>query len=270
MKRIFKLIFLAIIFLNISCQKKSEIKFNGTTSFTLKPDKLEVENIEIRKWRVGPLGRQLVSKGISFSVAFPQIERDDLEKMGKNFGVDSWLIKIKKRAYAQNTVLGYMYIPLIVPGTQAKNKYRRHQIKTGTFSVYYAAAAVSTRFEKMLCPAFDHNKLIEKTFLKPSPTSTTSFFAGAMEEKRILAKVEPYSYSGNTLNGGKELIGEYNVEVALFNYKDKTKKSNFVPVPQDIIIKDEELVSIRGCTNFKAPPPQEDIDKTQLFKWKRD
>ncbi len=203
-------------FILFSCNEYAPIQ-NTPSGIFVTASQLKIDNYVNEIWRVGPLKRQKVSKGFRLDITFPYLKRSDLDTLLKEYGVNAWLIKIRKRAYSVNTVLGYLYIPLIIPGIQGKSKYRRHQIKQGAISVYYAAAAISKRFENFICPAFDHNKTLDDVEIDDRTISMDRFFAGRQTDTYVAAKVEKFSYSGNTLNGGQSLEGEYTIQVAMYN-----------------------------------------------------
>lgn len=261
-------ILFGILSLTFSCSKKSEIKFTEN-AFYINPKETGISGVKIEKWRVGPLRKQELSKGVTAYISFPQLKREDLERLISEFGIDSWLVKVKKRSFSVNTTLGYLYIPLIVPGTQGRNKNRRHQIKKGTFSVYYSAAAISKRFENFECPAFSHDRYVDKVSIDGRAVTLDQLFAGPLEETYIGAKVTEYSYSGNILNGGQSIEGEYTVEIALYNHKDKKKKSNFIELVEAMNITSERRRAISGCEGFQIPAKEEDVDKMRLFRWKK-
>lgn len=257
------------LFLTLSCTKQVELGFKGS-NFFFKPAGMAITNVKTERWMVGPKRKQTVSKGITVQVTFPQFDRADLEKIANEQGIDSWLVKVRKRAFAVNTVLGYVYIPLVVPGTQGDNKFRRHQIKKGGFSIYYSAAAISKRFERLACPAFSHDRYINDVTIDDRGISLDQVFGGSLEEAYVPAKVLEFSYSGNIFNGGASLVGDYSVEIALYNHKDKRRKSNFVELSELVRVTDERRDNVDGCEGVGIPEKEEDVDKMRLFRWKND
>ncbi|OIQ19210.1 MAG: hypothetical protein BM556_07950 [Bacteriovorax sp. MedPE-SWde] len=255
-----------IIILAQSCTKHSEIKFTDN-AFYINPESTGLSDYRIEKWRVGPLRKQELSKGVTVFISFPQLKRPDLEKLISKYGIDSWLVKVRKRSFSVNTVLGYLYIPLVIPGTQGRNKHRRHQIKKGAFSIYYSAAAISKRFEGFECPAFEHDRYIDKVEIHKRALNLDQIYAGALEESYIGPKVTEFGYSGNILNGGASIEGEYTVEIALYNHKNKKKKSNYIELVESANITSEKRRQISGCEGFKIPTKEEDVDKMKLFRW---
>lgn len=224
---------------------------------------------KIDKWKVGPLRKQLVSKGVTNSIQFPQFDRESLDRLITDFGVNSWLVRVRRRAYSVNTTVGYMYIPLVVPGTQAENKFRRHQIKGGVFSLFYSAAAVSKRFENFECPAFNHDRLITEANISKSSDKNEVLYNGVTDNVIVQAPVTEFNYAGNILNAGETLVGDYDVDLALYNHKFKERKSNFVTLNSYVSVKRESRITINGCEGFKIPPKEEDVDRAKLFRWSR-
>jgi len=257
-----------ILLLTSSCSKKSEITFTDN-AFYINPKNTGLSDVRVNKWYVGPSRKQEVSKGVTAFISFPLLERKDLDRLIMDFGIDSWLVKVKKRSFNVNTTLGYLYIPLIIPGTQGRNKNRRHQIKKGTFSVYYSAAAISKRFELFECPAFSHDRYVDKVEIEKRAITLDQLFAGPLEETYIGAKVTEFSYSGNILNGGSSVVGEYTIEIALYNHKEKKKKSNYIELVEALNVTSERQRAISGCEGFQIPTKEEDVDKRKLFRWKR-
>ncbi len=257
-------IFLILIY---SCTEYASVRKTDSGMYVT-PTQLKIVNHKDEVWRVGPLRRQTVSKGFRLDVTFPVFDREDLDDLIMKYGVNAWLIKIRRRSYYVNTVLGYIYIPLVVPGTQEKSKYRRHQIKQGAISVYYAAAALSKRFENFSCPAFEHNKYLDKVDLEERSFNIDSFYVGRQTDEYVEARVEKFSYSGNILNGGQSLEGEYSIQVAMYNSQSKRRKSNFVELKDLFTITREKSEQISGCEGFEIPTKASDeVDKRQLFKF---
>ncbi len=255
-------------FLLFSCSKEAEIKFKGS-SYYLDMEMAKLNSTKVDKWRVGPLRKQLVSKGVTTNISFPQIDRESLDRLITEFGVNAWLIRVRRRAYSVNTTVGYIYIPLVVPGTQSENKYRRHQIKGGVFSLFFSAAAVSKRFENFECPAFNHDRLITSVDISTSGNSNEVLYNGVTDNVAVQAPVVEFNYAGNILNAGESLVGDYDVDLALYNFKLKERKSNFVTLNTSVAIKKESRITINGCEGFKIPPKEEDVDRAKLFRWSK-
>lgn len=229
----------------------------------------KISDLKVEKWHVGPLRRQLVSKGVVATIDFPELDRENLDKIVQEEGVNSWIIRIRKRAFSVNTTVGHIYIPLVVPGTQADSKYRRHQLKRAAVSLYYPASSVSKRFEYFNCPAFNHDKLVKGIAIEEVSSSIDTLFNSVVDKVYVQAPVVEFNYSGNILNAGESIIGEYEVDLALYNYKTKERLTNFSTLKQIIVVKDESRITINGCQGAQIPPKEEDVDKMKMFKFKK-
>lgn len=264
MKKVFVLFLFFLLF--ISCTKNAEISFKGK-NFYLTVDSVKIADIKAERWAVGPLRKQEVSKGIVVTIDFPEIDRESLDKLVQEFGVNSWLVRVRKRAFSVNTIVGHIYIPLIIPGTQSDNKYRRHQLKRGAISLYYPAAAVSKRFEHFSCPAFNHDRLVKGVEIEAGSGTPDKLYNSVVDRAYIQAPVVEFNYSGNILNAGESIIGEYEIDLALYNNKLKERITNFTTLNEVVIVKDETRVNINGCEGFQIPAKEEDVDKVKLFRW---
>lgn len=246
-------IFLVLLFsfLFLSCDKKSEVVYSGKRVI-IRPINTGLEKISIIKWKVGMMRNITISRGVQMIINFPNIDKKHLRFLVDNYGVDSWVIKVKRRGMMRNETMGYLYVPIILPGQ--KNIMRINQLTTGSFKVFYAASAVSSRFSRLPCPAFKHDYLIEKVDLERSSPLVTNLIVSPVEEERILARVEEFNYANTVVNGGKELRGEYYLEIAFYNKERKVKLSNWIELDGVAKVLRERSVPIAGCENYKIPP----------------
>ena len=155
---------------------------------------------------------------------------------------------------------------------RSSEKYLRvKQIKTGVVNIYYAAAAISNRFENFHCPAFDHSKIIDKVKVSHIKNTTSKIFVSPMERQRIEAKVDKYSYSPTIINGGMKLAGTYVIDIALYRQNEKYKESSYYTIPSEVIIKSESNKYLKGCTGFKIPSRERDsregIESFKFGRW---
>lgn len=259
------LLLISIFILFSSCTKKSEVIYSGQRVI-IKPTKSGISDVDIIKWNVGMMRNITVSRGVQITVDFPVIAKEHLRFLVDKYGVDSWIIKVKRKGMMRNETMGYLYVPIILPGQ--KNLMRINQLSTGSFKVFYAASAVSSRFSNLPCPAFNHDLLIEKVELTSSDPLVTNITVSPVEEQRILAKVEEFNYAHTTINGGKELRGDYFLEIAFYNKERKVKLSNFIELPGVGKIVREKSIPITGCENYKIPPRGKDENKYNKFQWK--
>lgn len=267
MQKKINLISILILLFLASCSDYEPVTYNGN-NFFLGVNNFKIVDTTINVWRVGPLRNIEISKGVTATIEFPEFDQENLDKLITDFNVNSWLIRIRKRAYSVNTTLGHIYIPLIIPGTGSDKKYRRNQMKRGAVSLFYAAAAVSKRFENSPCPAFNHDKLIKKAYSESFSPESDQLHSGVMENSYVAALVTEFNYGGNVLNAGESLTGEYEIDVALYNHKTKERITNFVTMKNAIVVSDEARIGIRGCEGYKMPAREDkDEDKMKYFKW---
>lgn len=258
--------FILLITVLLSCQKKSEVTYDGER-VTIKPTESSIVDIDTLPWKVGMLRNIEISRGVQVTFTFPQLETKDLRYLVDKFGIDSWIVKVKRRGMMRNETIGYLYVPIILPGQ--KNAMRINQLKKGSFRILYSASSVSTRFSNLPCPAFKHDYLIEKIGLGDEKPLSTKISVSPVEEERLLVRVEEFNYSNTSLNGGKDLRGDYYVEIGFYNKERKVKLSNFIELNGSAKVVREKSVSISGCENFKIPPRVEDTNGINRFKWNR-
>ncbi|WP_372651149.1 hypothetical protein [Halobacteriovorax sp.] len=262
--KILSCIFLFAVLL--SCQKKSEVSYSGER-VTIEPTEARIVDVDILPWKVGMLRNILISRGVQVTFTFPQIEKKDLRYLVDKFGIDSWIVKVKRKGMMRNETIGYLYVPIILPGQ--KNAMRINQLKKGSFRILYSASSVSTRFSNLPCPAFKHDLLIEKTGLGNEKPFSSKLSVSPVEEERLLVRVEEFNYSNTSLNGGKDLRGDYYVEIGFYNTERKVKLSNFIELEGSAKVVRERSVPISGCENFKIPPRGEETGGMEEFKWNK-
>jgi hypothetical protein len=261
-----KILFLILCTLLISCQKKSEVSYSDE-KVLITPTIAEILEVKAIGWKAGLLRSIDISKGIQLTFTFPKLENKDLRYLVDNYGVDGWVVKVRRKGLMKNETVGYLHVPIILPGQ--KNAMRINQVNKASFKVLYSAAVVSTRFSNLPCPAFKHNLLIKKMEVNKTETSSSRLRVSSLEEERLIVRVEDFNYSNTSLNGGNELRGEYTIEIAFYNKVRKTKLSNFITLNGTAIIVSEDSVSLSGCENFKIPPRMEEKDDSKKFKWNK-
>ena len=261
-----KVLLLIVFSLVISCQKKSEVTHSGER-VTIKPTQSEIIDINPIIWKAGILRNITISRGVQVIFSFPQFESKDLRFFVDKFGVDSWIVKVKRKGMMRNETIGYLYVPIILPGQ--KNAMRINQLKKGSFRILYSASSVSSRFANLPCPAFNHDYLIEKTEVADAKPFSSKLSLSPVEEERLLVRVEEFNYSNTSVNGGKELRGDYYVDIAFYNKERKTKLSNFIELDGVAKVIREKSLPLSGCENYKIPPRMEGGDGLNQFKWNK-
>ncbi|MFI5390290.1 MAG: hypothetical protein ACHQYQ_02930, partial [Bacteriovoracales bacterium] len=73
-----KLKILFISLLIFGCTKYSEIQRNEYGNYFFKTDKLHIRNVALIPWRVGITSKQIITKGILFTLDFPRLNNKDI------------------------------------------------------------------------------------------------------------------------------------------------------------------------------------------------
>lgn len=250
-----------------SCNRTSKVE-SGEGFVKVFPENMDLHKEVIVPWHVGPKKDQKLSKGFRVSIRFPKLDLSALDDIINRFNVDSWLIVVKRKNLATSTIVGQVFIPISIPGRFSDSKFRRLQMENGFVSIYFAAAAISKRFESFPCPALGHNRLIDSIEVE-TVGEIEPFYISVSELQRISGKVVEFGYDSTILNGGQSLQGDYTFEVALYNSESKNIMSNFVQSPDILKVTKERIIDITGCENFVIPPPDEEGNKWDQFKWKK-
>ncbi|ATH08933.1 hypothetical protein BIY24_13545 [Halobacteriovorax marinus] len=259
-------LFILSLFLLFSCQKKSQFSYDGER-VSIEPTSSEITDITPIIWKAGIMRNITISRGVQVTFTFPQFENKDLRYLVDKYGVDSWIVRVKRKGMMRNETIGYLYVPIILPGQ--KNAMRINQLKKGSFRILYSASSVSARFSNSPCPAFKHDLLIEKTEVGSEKPFSSKISVSPVEEERLLVAVEDFNYSNTSLNGGKELRGDYYVDIAFYNKERKTKISNFIELDGSAKVVRERSIPLSGCENYKIPPRMDDGSGINQFKWNK-
>jgi len=257
------------ILIMTSCSKRADLTIDKFGNYRVSSKKVFISDAEIDKWRVGPLRRQRVSKGIRIGVTLPKLDMADLKKLIRNTEVDSYILRLKRRGTVGSRVIGHLYVPFIIKKGKTDSSFRAKQLTKGYFFVYYSAAALSSRFENLSCPAFNHTFLIKDVKLGPHRGQVVNFNVSRSAQERLSVRVEPFDYK-TVFNGGSSLIGEYIVEMAYFNFEKKERKSSWVELPERVNVNREFDTVIKGCSGNSLPPPIQDTgNPVKKFKFGR-
>lgn len=238
----------------VACQQRSIIEADPQ-KVIIEPRPLSLTKIQIQNWKVGPDKDQEISRGILISLDVPQFSSSDLEEIANNRAVDSWYIQMRRGG----EVLQRTAAPF-----QASGK----QIRAITYNIQYAASALSMRFAQSSCPAFQHKKTIEKVSLTTLPKGNHQITLSPLNESKMNASFEFFEMRPNSINGGHQLQGEYRFEIALFDSKTKTLRSNFMTYPEAAVVGFEKDTPIKGCEGFSMPDQNSGSD-VQEFKFGR-
>lgn len=252
----YRILFLSSLILTIvSCTEKSGVTIRGEMSVVAAVGH-SIKDIDENIWKVGPLGKQRVSKGFRVEISLPVLSIGHMQDIYKKHNMDSWILKAKQRSSYRGQVIGYMYFPLLSPGQDKGSNLRVTQLKRGIFSINFSAAAVSTRLRTLPCPAFKHEFRIDKLNVVSEKPSGENIFISSTQAKRVVSKVERFT-TRIILNGGASLRGDYMFELAAYNSRTKMRLSNWINIAGRAVVGSEIKKSIKGCENFKVPPARE-------------
>lgn len=263
-----KITLLVIVGISFSCTKKAKVEVSKT-HIRVYPQSVKLHKAVIVPWSVGlPDKDQTVSKGVRVSLQFPKIGLKEMDAIISRFEVDSWIVQVKRATYSSSELVGKMYIPISIPGRFADSKYRRLPMKNGVISIYFSAANISKKYERLPCPMQGHNRLVTSVDIDRFH-SQDSLYVGASEAQRVGGKIIDFGYDATVLDGGKSILGDYTFEFAFYNSKEKQRVSNFVKSPDILKIKDEDVIDIRGCEDYSPPVFKDEGNKWDQFRWKR-
>jgi hypothetical protein len=262
-----RLLFISCLVLFISCSENTKVQINPG-SVRVMPESMGVTALENISWRVGPLRRQEVSKGVRVEFTMPYLPSDAMETIIERYEVDSWLIRLRRKGLMKNNVLVMAYMPLFAREYPRGRNLRIRQSKKLTFRVHYHAAAVSTRFSNFMCPAFEHDLKLNDISVKNNSERMGTAVVSGVGKNRVLGKVEKFDYN-LTVNGGSTLQGEYIVEMAFYNSEKKNRHSNWMTLADTGVVGRESSVRLKGCENFKIPDRPVDEDALKKFKFGR-
>jgi hypothetical protein len=259
-----------VILLLFSCTKKAKLVEEGNRTFVY-ADELKVKLIKEVPWKVGPYYKQKISRGIRIHVGIPQLKKDDMEKLYREKGIDSWLIRVKRRASTSSRTMGYFTVQFAFENQKSHGEIRFNQSNSASLGINYAASSLSTRLDNIPCPALDHRLKINNVEVVKSNTGRKKLFSVTLAEtESIRAKVHPIAYSPVTVNGGMQLTGEYLAEAALYRIGKKERASSYVELDDYAKVGREETTVIRGCKGYRIPERSDKDDNLiKKFKFKR-
>lgn len=223
-----------------SCTPTATLSTGGA-NLELHPVHMEISHLDEIEWKIGKNKEAEVTQSLTFITELPKVKKDDLDFLLSEKGIDSWILRLIVGRSSGNQDLGSLYAPF---RPKKHSRSIQNSIKSVTMKVFYASAYASQRFRNFNCPAFGHSKKItsmdiegenEEFTLKVSSTSPYN-------EKSQLVELTPSSF-----NGGNSLEGNYYIEIAFYNSKDKTIHSAFKRIPMYVAVKGEENVTVKSC-----------------------
>ena len=228
-----------LLFLSVSCTKWAKVE---PTSGIHKIEDIKAEIFKLKTvdWKVGKKRGATVSKGFSFKIDIPKINEDGRRILFDKYGIDSWLYRIVRKRRGRTQRLGLVKFDL---GNMSRTT------TDITIHIFYHAASVSQSFRRFHCPAFDHRLIIEDIDLESDNYGEMSFYT--KKDRPVKGKITKPAFAPVIFSGGRGLKGDYFVELALYNSKEKRLYSRFKRVGNSIEVDDEREVSVPSCVGVK-------------------
>lgn len=227
-----------------SCKPTANLSTEGA-NYELHPVQMEVHHLNEIEWKVGKNKEAEVSQSFTFVTELPKVKKEDLDLLIETKGIDSWILRLIVNRNSGSQDLGSLYVPF---RPRHRSRSIQNSISSVTMKVSYAAAYASQRFRSFHCPAFDHSKKISSMDIegKNDEFSLNVTTISPYGERSQLVELTPSAF-----NGGNSLQGNYFVEIAFYNSKDKTIHSSFKRIPMYISVKSEENVSMKSCAGVR-------------------
>ena len=251
----------------LSCRKDAELIIEKDKVVGMDNLDAYIDGIKIMPWKVGDFHAHTLHKGFLMMVKLPKLDKADVIRVSTTTPVNSWLVRFYKRTLGSDAhLLGSIYVPFwsIIPSTGD----RRYEPPSWIYvNIYYAAAALSGRFEHLKCPALNHRKIIDDYRITKSQGTNKVYFSfnNTINDNPAKAEILP-----EVFNGESSLIGDYFVEFALYNYESKVLHSDFMSAANTLKIESEEDKVVKDCDNFVVPTIEPNVDKMKLFRLKKD
>lgn len=237
----FVAIFLTLLLGLSGCTKTTTVHKDGAST-RLSDVHWKVSKLLEGTWKVGRTLRDTVSRNLTVVIDMPPLDSDDEAFLEKTYGIDSWLLRVTHITAASARIeLGTLHVPF--RGTN-KGRAGGLPVKSVSFALTYAAAAMSERFRRFNCPAFSHDRRLGDYAQEGSdrPMEIVVVAGSTYEEK-----LRPNELVPTMFNIGHTMIGEYAVEVALLNTATKKFYSAFQELPFHIKVSSEKTVTLDGC-----------------------
>lgn len=244
--------YLLIVFLFVSCTKMHDIKNENGIDF-LENVSVKVTNAKSVDWKVGRKKDKVVSRGIRVTTTVPRITNEGKLHLYNKHGIDSWIYKFSRVVRGRKDEIGNIF-------------YHFNNISKSTeafsLNIYYHASAVSERFRAFHCPAFDHRYYIENADVEATSTVPSNVYIRTLSTEP--AKVERLSFSPHIFSAGRNMLGKYIVEYALYNSKTKQLFSEWKKAYGEIPILREVSVSLPSCLGIKEE--EKPLPESRRFK----
>ncbi len=252
-KKSFSCLLFFIILAFPACQNYSEYSVHESGSAFVSIDDSYIKSASPIDWKVGISHKETVSKGFALKIKLPLLESDSVRELVATRQIDSWILRVNKISYSGSTAIGYVKIPIIIPGKSSELAFKIKQLDYCQISIYYSAAAISQRFENLACPATEHGKEIGLIALEDKTVEMRKISISPAETEKNPGQVEEYGYKPMVLNGGFELTGRYVIDIAFYDSKNRSRASSYFELPSVVEISGERTKIVKGCFNFKIP-----------------
>lgn len=233
-------IILSLLFIFSACSDRATIKSKNGIDFLDKVT-LELDKLDEKVWTVGKKRDAEVSMGVNLKISVPQIDDEGVNYLQRKYGIDTWVYKLTKLTRGSRSPIGFFKYDL--RSISGVNDYVN-------INIYYHAASVSSDFRRFHCPAFDHRYRLSEFGLtqNKSPKRNQIY----VRRKEVLnAKIEQVSFSPMIFSAGKSLIGNYKIEVALFNSNERRIYSQWFSAENSFVASREVLIDVPSCRGIK-------------------
>jgi hypothetical protein len=259
------------LFLLLGCTRYVSLLENEKGDYYFQSKGMRIQKAWVVSKKMGLVDKVEVTHGVRFSLVYPRIKISDLEKLEKRYNVNSWVIRVVRTSALGDKVLGYFYSPVFQPGRFGLKRMRARQMKSIEFFILYSSLyRFSKKLRKSPCLINATAKRIDEFELVPQKEKQVRFTFGKNLGLPLEEKLSLFSYSVIDVNGGRDLTGNYVVEVAPFDLENKRPLINWVRAAGTIKVKKQSNVPLYDCENWRPAPPKVDYRDWRRFKWQED
>lgn len=241
-----KYVLFFLLFISASCTKYASVS-RDSVGIHIAPIEMDISYLTEIPWHIGMHRDTKVTQSFTFTVDLPKIKKEDLEYLTQHKGIDSWILRLIVKRSSETQDLGSLFVQYHPRHSSRASSSSTSATKVA-FKVYYAAAYASERFRSFKCPAFGHSKRIDKMDIE-GPNDEFQIQLGQSipyGEKPQLVELNPSSF-----NAGNSAIGEYWIEIAPYDSKNKMLHAPFKRIPRHVVVYSEEIVSVKSCDGIK-------------------
>lgn len=208
-------------------------------------------NLDHKKWHVGKIGRDIVSKGMKVQYRLPQFDQVELKQLLGSGYLDAILIRLKRRTYSESETLDTFYLQLGRRRSDSENDFLISQVREINLHLAYAASSVD-RLARLMCPALNHRLLIEDFDTEPPLTKSASYRISVESGySNFVSNIRQFEGGRHLINAGKSFIGAYYLEIAFYDTIKRRIVGDFIPASEVFRISNEELIDIPFCDDTK-------------------